>query len=256
MTAFENFIEAKKIVLTTPKTCDSIGLLQEKSVHATLKLMYERDETCHEVKIGDYYADVFIEKDSTVVEIQTRQFYKLKDKLDYFLSAYKVVLVHPIIEKKTIVTLDEERFNAVTCLAELKSEDFLSVRKSPKKRIPQNIFQELYRIKPFLLNKNFSVNIVMMSATEYRTKKRKLEIVPDEARAVITLEKPSDYLKLLPEDLPTDFTTKDLKAILGPSMAPSEAQAMANILTHFGILKKIGKQGRMYLYQKNPNYST
>ena len=60
-------------------TSVKIGELNESSLHNELKYILESDSTYHEVKIGGYIADIF--KNNTAVEIQTRQFNKLSNKI-------------------------------------------------------------------------------------------------------------------------------------------------------------------------------
>ena len=62
----------------------SIGEYQEKSIHNMLKNYFEPDLSSQEVKIGNFIADIYNEEG--IIEIQTRNFYKLKEKLQVFLS--------------------------------------------------------------------------------------------------------------------------------------------------------------------------
>lgn len=65
--------------------------MSEKTLHAVLKNYYEPDENKHEVAIDGYYADIF--NDSGIIEIQTRQLNKLRDKLAVFLEEYLLRLL-------------------------------------------------------------------------------------------------------------------------------------------------------------------
>ena len=72
-----------------------IGTLNEKTLHAVLKCYYEPCTARHEIQLGRYVADIVSE--TGIVEIQTRAFHKLRDKLRYFLSiSDSVTVVYPV----------------------------------------------------------------------------------------------------------------------------------------------------------------
>lgn len=81
---YDEFNIARKKILGTAHNDKGIGTLSEKTLHAVLKNYYEPDENKHEVAIDGYYADIF--NDSGIIEIQTRQLNKLRDKLAVFLK--------------------------------------------------------------------------------------------------------------------------------------------------------------------------
>ncbi len=64
-TAFEN---AKLKVLLKQHDPHGFGTLQEKTLHAVMKLYYEPDLDCHEVPIEGYIADIYTGK--RIIEIQ------------------------------------------------------------------------------------------------------------------------------------------------------------------------------------------
>ena len=77
------FEEAKRKIIGTDRQRLGIGTLSEKTVHAILKNYYEPDEDRQEIPIGNYVADIFA--GGEIIEIQTRQFDKLRGKLSAFL---------------------------------------------------------------------------------------------------------------------------------------------------------------------------
>ena len=58
----------------------------------------------------------------------------------------------------------------------------------------------------------------------------------------------SDYFKFLPDTLPKQFTSKDLGK--AAKISQQRAGTLLNVLLETGIIERIGKQGRGYLYQK------
>ena len=85
---------SRNIVLQRQKALDGIGTLSEKTVHSTLKQYLSGDLANQEIKIGSYYADVCV--DGHIFEIQTRQFSKLQNKLEFFLKEHPVTIVYPV----------------------------------------------------------------------------------------------------------------------------------------------------------------
>lgn len=78
------FLQAKDFVVFSLDNKDHIGELNEKFLHAILKKYLEWDEKYHEVKIQRFVADVCFQ--NQIYEIQTRNFEKLKKKLDFFFN--------------------------------------------------------------------------------------------------------------------------------------------------------------------------
>ena len=88
------------------KQNDKIGTLSEKNTHMILKKFISEDETFHEIKVGSYFADVLI--DNHIYEIQTANFNKLRDKLNYFLQDHKVTIIYPLPHIKYLQWINQE----------------------------------------------------------------------------------------------------------------------------------------------------
>ena len=151
---YDEFDIARKKILGTAHNDKGIGTLSEKTLHAVLKNYYEPDENKHEVAIDGYYADIF--NDSGIIEIQTRQLNKLRDKLAVFLEEYHVTVVYPCAYNKWISWIDPE------------SGDISAKRKSPRHYTEYDAFFELYKIKNLLKHPNLSVHLVLMDIEEYK----------------------------------------------------------------------------------------
>lgn len=239
----EAFEAAKKKVIGVDRQRPGIGTLSEKSVHAILKNYYEPDEDKQEIPIEKYVADIY--SDGEIIEIQTRQFNKMRDKLSIFLPLYPVTIVYPIPREKWVIWIDEE------------SGELSKKRKSPAKGNPYLAFIELYRIKMFLKDPNLRIKLVLMDMEEYRllngwnTNKKKgstrYDRIPTELVEEVDITCPEDYMQFVPFDLPDRFTTKDFAKAAHIPIALS--QTVVNILHYMGTVTRIGKSGNSYLYE-------
>ena len=137
---------SRNLILQRQEAMGGIGTLGEKTVHSTLKQYLSGDLAYQEIKIGSYYADVCI--DGHIFEIQTRQFNKLRSKLDFFLKDHPVTVVFPVTNTNYLrwVTPD--------------TGEITPPKKSTRRGNPLQVFAELYRIRSFLSHPNFSLKIV------------------------------------------------------------------------------------------------
>ena len=235
------FSRACAIMLTHDHAENGIGTLGEKSLHSTIKRYLSKDESTHEIKCGRYVADICAE--GAIFEVQTRGFEHLRKKLEFFLPSYKVTVVHPIPAKKWVVKMNRH------------TGECGEKRKSPKKCGVFSVFPELYKIRQFVKHESFALRLLLLEVTDYRItsgnpkdRGERFERMPSALLEDITLHTPKDYQALLPQSLPSPFTSKDLakeaKIPLG------EAQHALLVLTDIGAVERIGKQGNAYLYEK------
>jgi hypothetical protein len=238
----EAFEAARKKVIGVDRKRSGIGTLSEKTVHAILKNYYEPDEENQEIPIENYVADIF--SDGGIMEIQTRQFNRMRNKLSAFLPLYPVTIVYPIPREKWIIWIDEE------------SGELSRKRKSPAKGNVYLAFIELYKIKMYLKNPNLRVKLVLMDMEEYkllngwsRDKKRgssRYDRIPTELVEEVDITRIEDYMQFVPYDLEEEFTSKEFaKAAHIPVKL---AQTVLNILYDIGTVTRTGKKGREYLY--------
>ena len=238
----EAFEAARKKVIGGDRQRLGIGTLSEKTVHAILKNYYEPDEDRQEIPVERYVADIYA--NGEIIEIQTRQFNKMRNKLTAFLPLYPVTIVYPIPFEKWIIWVDEET-------GELSRK-----RKSPVRGNPYIAFVELYKIKMFLKDPNLRVRLVLMNMEEYkllngwsRDKKRgasRYDRIPVELVQEIEINCVQDYMQFVPSELEGEFTSKEFAAAAHISV--TLAQTVLNILYHVGIVTRTGKKGKQYLY--------
>jgi len=243
----EAFDNAKRKIIGVDRQRLGIGTLSEKTVHAILKTYYEPDEERQEIPIVNYVADIFSQGE--IIEIQTRQFDKLRGKLAAFLPLYPVTIVYPIPREKWIIWIDEE------------SGELSRKRKSPTKGNPYLVFPELYKIKSFLKDPNLRLRLAMLDIEEYRLlngwsrdKKRgscRYDRIPTEYVQEVEIECAADYMQFVPYEPGNAFTSKDFARETHISV--SLAQTTLNILYHMGTVDRVGKKDRMYLYETVEN---
>ena len=239
----EAFELAKEKIIGVDRQRLGIGTLSEKTVHAILKNYYEPDEDKQEIPIENYVADIY--SDGAILEIQTRQFNKLRDKLSAFLPLYTVTVVYPIPREKWLIWIDEE------------SGELSKKRKSPAKGNPYVAFKELYKIKMFLKDPNIRFKLVLLDMEEYRLlngwskdKKKgssRYDRIPTRLVEEIDITCIQDYMQFVPIDLEEPFTTKDFAK--SAHIPVKLAQTVLNILLYLQIVKRVGKRGNSYEYE-------
>lgn len=238
----EAFEAAKSKVIGIDRQRLGIGTLSEKTVHAILKHYYEPDETKHEIPVGGFVAD--IQSGDRIIEIQTRQFDRLRGKLEAFLQEYKVTVVYPIPYEKWLIWIDEETGN------------LSKKRKSPAKGSAYIAFAELYKIKKYLKHPNLEFRFAMLTMEEYRLlngwsrdKKRgssRYDRIPGEFVEEVEISRPEDYMQFIPIELETDFTSREFAE--SAKIPVALAQTVLNILYEMGVVTRVGKKGNLYLY--------
>lgn len=238
----EAFEAAKKKIIGTDRQRLGIGTLSEKTVHAILKSYYEPDEDRQEIPIENYVADIYT--GGEIIEIQTRQFNRMRDKLTAFLPLYPVTIVYPIPREKWIIWIDEE------------SGELSKKRKSPVKGNPYFVFPELYKIKMFLKDPNLKLKLVLLDMEEYkllngwsRDRKKgssRYDRIPTELAEEIEISCLRDYMQFVPYELEGEFTSREFAK--AAHIPVSLAQTTLNILYYVGTVTRTGKKGNQYLY--------
>ena len=238
----KRFEAVKNNFIASKRERYGIGTLQEKTVHGILKDYYAPDKDMQEIPVNGYVADIFT--GTEIIEIQTANFNKMRDKLTSFLPDYPVTIVYPIPHIKWIGWIDEE---TGSCSA---------LRKSPLTGTVYRAFYELYKIKAFLSNKNLHLCFPLLDIEEYRLlngwsrdKKRgshRYDRIPIAMADEIRFDRIEDYMQLVPYDLEEPFTvTEFAKAV---KIQKEEAQRVLHILNYLDILEQKGKKGRSYAY--------
>lgn len=224
---------------------NGIGTLQEKTLHAVLKNFYEPDLAHQEVKVEKFVADIL--REGEIIEIQTRNFNNMRNKLDTFLELYPVTIVYPIIHTKWLYWINEE------------TGEVSAKRKSPKRGSFYDAFYELYKIKKYLRNPNLHICLTLLDAEEYRLlngwskdKKKgstRYDRIPTILVDELFIGNAEDYICLLPDEVPEKFTVKDYA--VHTHIPVRYAQLAINIFKYVGVIEQVGKKGRSYLYKRS-----
>ncbi|MGI5173368.1 hypothetical protein H0R92_07170 [Treponema sp. OMZ 840] len=230
-----------------------INTYNESSLHKKLKkAAAQKYKGKIEEHIDPYICDVVAE-DGTVIEIQTASFKNVQNKLSDLLNTRSVHLIYPLAVQTYIEYYDED--------------GLASRRKSPKKRCMYNIFDELTGIWPILLNKNFRLEVIEAIVV----KKRKKTVLPVQSLNNRRRYKKAwygfdtdieqilgstlfcsgrDYLHVLPENLPENFSSKDvLLHSRYKFLNIRHINAMLWTLHKTELIERTGKKGNKYIYR-------
>ncbi|UYN89568.1 MAG: hypothetical protein KIT08_10780 [Anaerolineales bacterium] len=217
-----------------------IGTLTEQSLHAGLKRWLAKPGDAFEQRVDGYQIDIV--RGSLLIEIQTANFSALKTKLGRLLENHKVVLVHPIAQDKWIVRKN-------------KRGKQLSRRKSPKHGRIENLFDELLYIPHLAAHPNFSCMAVFTQQEEIwqddgaGSWRRKHWSIADRRLLEVTgshrFRNLKDYLRLLPRELQSPFTHKQMAQAMGIPIWQSTR--LSYCMRKMGALENVGKQGQALL---------
>lgn len=224
------------------KESRKISRLNAKPLHRALKEWYAQPKDQFEVSVDGFVVDIV--RGDLLVEIQTRNFAAMKQKLDKLIVHHPLRLVYPIPREKWIIKLAEDGISQ------------LSRRKSPKRGAFEDVFEELVSFPKLLMNPNFSIELLLIQEEELRryestrgwwrkrwvTQERRLLRVVERR----SLETPAHIGALIPAALAEPFTTADLAiAIAKPRRL---AQKMVYCLRLMGYITQVGKRGNAILY--------
>lgn len=237
------FEQAREKMIGSDRSRVGIGTLSEKTLHAILKNFYEPDEDRQEIPIDRFVADIYTGNE--IIEIQTGQFNRMRDKLKCFLKEFPVTIVYPVARERWLHWIDEE------------TGQVSKGRKSPKKGNEYSAFIELYRIKMFLKEPNLKIKIVLLDMDEYKIlngwgkqKKNnasKYDRIPNCFVEEVCIECKEDYLQFIPYDLPEHFTVKEYAK--ATKCSDRVAGVALNLLNYMEVVKRVGKKGNAFLYE-------
>lgn len=228
---------------------NAIGTLNEKSLHAALKQWYARPGDLIESPVDGFMVDIV--RGDLMIEVQTRNLFSIKSKLERLLAHHPVRLVCPVARDRWIVRQSG------------KGGRVLGRRKSPKHGVIESIFEELVSIAQLPAHPNFSLEVVFIQEEEIRrldrarnwrrkgwvTHERRLLQVVDQR----LFETPQDMLALVPVTLSEPFTSTDLAEAIGHPVWL--AQKMTYCLRSMSALTVTGKRGNNILYVRATDLS-
>jgi hypothetical protein len=188
-------------------------------------------------------------REGELVEIQTASFASAARKLRRLVESHRVALVHPIASERWLVRVDGDGV-------------VMDRRRSPKRGRPLDVFEELVAFPELVAHPNFRLELLMIREEEvrgpipagaryryprvwWRLDRRLLEVVD-----TIRIDTPADLLALLPEGLPSTFTTADIVA--ASRRSKRLAMRSAYCLSKAGAIACVGRAGRLLKYQIDP----
>lgn len=239
----KRFEEVKNAIACSGRQPGGIGTYKEKTLHAVLKDYYAPDKSMQEISVDGYVADIYTGEQ--IIEIQTANMNKMREKLKRFLASYSVTVVYPIPHIKYLSWVNEE------------TGECSKPRKSPVKGSVYRAFVELYKIKSFLTDPNLSLCFPLLEVEEYRLlngwskdKKKgsvRYDRIPVALLDEVCLKDPEDYRNLVPKDLPEPFTAAEF------AKAVKEKKRIAGIVLHIlnylNVIERCENRGRAYTYR-------
>lgn len=236
------FKRALALVREGGERVGSIGILGEKTLHATLKRWLDDDLTHHEIPLPcGSVADIF--DGERVTEIQTANFSGFRKKLENLLENYPVTVVHPLVRVKWVSWIDPE------------TGEITKPRRSGRRGSFTDAGKQLIYILPLLGHPNLTVRLVLLDVEEQRLLdgwgnggkrgSHRAERLPLALGEEITLKVPADYTALLPPDLPTPFTAAQFGK--AARLQGRNLQGTLKVLLTLGVLRR-EKDGQKYHY--------
>jgi hypothetical protein len=217
--------------------------MNEYSLHSEIKRFYSLPGDQFEIKLGNYVIDIL--SGQLLIEVQTKNFSAIKEKLQTLTKKHQVRLVYPLTENKMI-----------TCVR--KDNTVVSKRRSPKKGKIVDLFRELVLIPQMICEANFSLEVLMIDEEEVRCddgkgswRRRGVSIKERKLMKVngrILFQNRSDYLKLLPDGLGEVFSNRELAR--QAKISVETARQMTYCLRKGNIIQIAQKDGAEYRFQK------
>jgi hypothetical protein len=235
-----------------------INTYSESSLHKTLKGIYALKDGCRtEVKQDGKIYDI-VDQEENVIEIQTKNMSKLLTKtMSVLKNGKKIKIVHPVIIEKHIELYEKDGTR-------------ISRRKSPVKGSIYDIFDELTGLYPVLLDKNFSLDVLEITMTEFRIRTpgpvqspngrrrfrknwNKTDKTLNKILKTHTFCSAENYLKLIPKQCFPEFSAKELAGALKadktlPPSAASRAHLIIWVLNKMNLIKIKGIKNKSRYY--------
>ncbi len=232
------------MTLAEIKLAPGIGVENERSLHAAIRNWYAQPGDQFEVKVENWIIDIV--RQDVLIEIQTRNFAAIRNKLRQLLPQHPVQLIYPLAQEKWIVHVAPE------------NDQMIRRRKSPKTGKLVDIFNELVRIPDLLLAPNLSLMILFTRLEEIRCAdgkgswRRQGVSIRDtqllEVTGQIELRARSDFFQFLPSATEQPFSNRDLAGAL--KCTRHLARRVSYCLKKSGIIQQVGKQGNELLFQR------
>jgi len=221
------------------------GFGNESSLHSAVKTWIAEAGDRFEVEVDGFVVDIV--RGNLLIEVQTRNFSAIREKLHTLVKNHHVRLVLPVAARKWIIHIDNTDGRVVRR------------RLSPKKGQMIDLFDELVRIPHLVKEKNFELEVLLTEEEETRCndgrgswRRRGVSIKDHHLKAVVDnaiFRCAEDYIRFLPVDLFQPFTSRQLATHLGVSLRL--ARRMTYCLCRMSALQVEGKTGRALLFKSS-----
>lgn len=217
----------------------------ETSLHRALKDHYAADASSCEVPVGPFRIDAVA--DGRLIEIQHGALAAIRDKVATLLAEHRVVVVKPIVARKTLVKQNG------------RGGEVVGRRLSPKRGRPIDLFDDLVHFLSVFPHRRLTIEVPMVEIEEHRypghgrrRRWRKNDFQIEDQRLValgdvFRFRRAADLATLIDCPLPDVFDTSDLAEGLG--VRRWEAQRIAYCLRKTGVFREAGKRGNALLYR-------
>jgi len=220
----------------------------ETTLHRQLKALYAGGEARVEQRLAGYRYRIDAVRGDQLVEIQHGSLAAIRDKIARLVAKHRVLVVKPIVVRKSLVILSH------------KGGRELSYKASPKRGSVLDLFDELVYFTRVFPHENLTLETPLVEIEERRypghgrrRRWRARDFVVEDQRllAVTAVERFADHAdlwRLLPPGLSEPFHTGHLAQALG--VRRWIAQRIAYCLRKTGAAAVAGKQGNAWLYKR------
>lgn len=233
-----------------------INTLNESSLHEKLKKIYAKKFSGKtEIELCGKIFDIVC-ADSSLIEIQTQNISKLKEKIVFAISEKrKLKIVFPFASEKKIALYNE-------------NEKIISEKKSTAKKNVFDLFRELTSVCALLPNENISIDALEISLLEKRVetlepvqsknkkrRKKKAWLKFDKELLSIhslkTFQNAHDYVSLLPKNLSSEFSIHEFAKLTNAKKKQTEKlRIFLWCLEKMKLVKKIKKENGKVFFRK------
>ena len=213
----------------------------ESTLHRQLKQLYAGDAGECEVVVDGFRIDVV--NGRQLIEIQAASLSAIRDKIRALVQRHDVLVVKPLAARKKLIRLRK------------RGGPIASARYSPRRETIHDLFLDLVHFVGVFPHARLELEVLLIELEEDRVparRRRKDFTVTDRRlmRVVDTarLRTVADLLKLVPPQVPAQFTTAELAAAL--NQPRWVAQKMAYCLRRAGGLEPVAKTGNAIVYER------
>ncbi len=218
----------------------------ESTLHRQLKELYAGHPDQIEARCGRFRIDVMT--DTELIEIQHGSLSAIRTKVKQLLRHHCVVVVKPIIVRKTLVKLERRGGKAT------------SLRTSPRIGQLLDLFRELVYFTRVFPAKNLRLEVPLVDVEEWRfpghgrrrwRRRHDYEIQEQKlitVRQIHKFQTAGDLWDAISVNLPCPFHTGDLARLTESQRRV--AQQIVYCLRNMGAAKTVGKRGNALLYER------